>query len=333
MAPGVSILLPCRNAARFLPECIESIERQTFSDFEALAIDDGSADETADILKVWAQRDDRVIVLQPGQVGLIQALQIACDAARAPLLARMDADDIALPTRLQRQVEWLEQNDLAACGSQVSYFPEEAVRAGALDYQAWLNSLTTTRDIARDIFVECPIAHPTLLLRREVLGAVGGYRNTDWPEDYDLIMRLWAGGYSLGNVPDVLLKWRERPDRLSRVDPRYSPAAFYRCKAHFLARTHLVGRAPVVWGAGPVGKAIARALMHAGVVVHAFIDIDPKKIGQRPYGIQVRSPDSLTTRTNEFVLAAVGSPTARSQIRKALAKFGLVELVDYCAVA
>lgn len=264
---------------------------------------------------------------------MIKALQIASDTARAQLLARMDADDIALPTRFERQIDWLHQHDLAACGTQVRYFPQEDVREGAIAYQAWLNSLTTPQDIARDVFVECPIAHPTLMIRRAAFDRIGGYRDSDWPEDYDLVLRLWAGGHVLGNVPEVLLNWRERAERLSRVNLRYSTDAFTRCKAHYLARTLLVGRPVVVWGAGPVGKAMVRALDLEGVEVTAFIDIDPKKIGQRPYGIPVHSPDALSKRTNAFVLAAVGSADARAQIRNALANFGLVELEDYCAVA
>jgi glycosyltransferase involved in cell wall biosynthesis len=333
LTPALSVLLPCRNAARFLPDCIESIANQSFSHFEVIAIDDGSNDETADVLAAWAKRDPRVVVLQPGPIGLIKALTIASETAQAPLLARMDADDIALPTRFERQIEWLHQQDLAACGTQVRYFPEEDVREGALAYQSWLNSLRTRQDIARDIFVECPIAHPALLIRHAAFDRVGGYRDTDWPEDYDLVLRLWAGGHTIGNVPEMLLNWRERSDRLSRVDVRYSTDAFTRCKAHYLARTLLVGRPAIVWGAGPVGKAMVRALENEGVATSAFIDIDPKKIGQRPYGIPVRSPDTLSQRTNAFVLAAVGSVDARAQIRNSLANLGLIEMKDYCAVA
>ena len=272
-------------------------------------------------------------MLQPGPVGLIRALQIASETAQAALLARMDADDVALPARFARQIDWLHQHGLAACGTRIKYLPDEDVRAGALAYQAWLNAWTTPQDIARDIFVESPIAHPTLMIRREAFDQVGGYRDADWPEDYDLVLRLWAAGHTLGNVPEILLKWRERPDRLSRVDLRYSTDGFARCKAHYLARTMLVARQPIVWGAGPVGKAMVRALENEGVAVTAFIDIDPKKIGQRPYGIPVRSPDTLANPTNEFVLAAVGSADARARTRNYLEQIGLVELEDYCAVA
>jgi glycosyltransferase involved in cell wall biosynthesis len=334
LAPHISVLLPCYNAAVFLPDCIASISTQTFGDFEVIAVDDGSTDDSGEILRDWAARDQRVLVVAPGRVGLVRALQLASTTARGSLLARMDADDIAHPSRFQRQLGWLAQHpELAACGTQVRYFPQEHVRAGARAYQHWLNSLITPEQLIRDVFVECPIAHPALIIKRAAFAAVGGYQQKSWPEDYDLILRLWVDGYLLANVPEVLLDWREREDRISRTDPRYSQPAFQRCKAHYLAKTILRSRPVIVWGAGPVGKAIARALMQEGANLQAFIDIDPRKVGQRPYGIPVRSPDSLADRTSEYILAAVGSADAREQIRHALLELGLVEGVDFCAVA
>ncbi len=334
MPPLVSVLLPCHDVAEYLPECIRSLSEQTHTDYEVIAVDDRSIDATLTILNEWAQRDARLRVLAPGRVGLVRALQLASNAARGVLLARMDADDVAHPARLQRQIEWLaEHPGLAACGTYVRYFPDEQVRAGARAYQHWLNANSTPDQLARDVFVECPIAHPTLMIRREAFDAVGGYQEHDWPEDYDLVLRSWAGGYALGNVPEVLLNWRDRADRLSRTDSRYAQDAFHRCKAHYLARTFLRDRAAIVWGAGPVGKSIARALLAEHVRLSCFIDIDPRKIGQRTYDMPVLPPDSLDRCTDEFVLAAVGSADARRIIRTALLERGLVEMEDFCSVA
>ena len=105
----------------------------------------------------------------------------------------------------------------------------------------------------RDLFVECPIPHPSLVVRTAAFERVGGYRDTEWPEDYDLVLRLWQEGYRLGKVPEVLLEWREGDQRLSRTDPRYGEEAFRRCKVHYLGH-RLAGRSVVVWGAGPVGR-------------------------------------------------------------------------------
>jgi glycosyltransferase involved in cell wall biosynthesis len=334
LIPHVSVLLPCRDAAPYLTDCIDSIAEQTFTDLEIIAVDDGSTDRTPELLNEWSRRDSRVRVRSPGRVGLVRALQLALADARGDLLARMDADDVCAPTRFEKQVDLLGRvPDLAACGTQVRYFPAEHVREGALAYQDWLNTLCEPDDLDHDIFVECPIAHPALMARRNTIEAVGGYLDHVWPEDYDLILRLWAAGHRLANVPEVLLHWRERADRLSRTDERYSPQAFRRCKVHYLGETLLRNRPAIVWGAGPVGKALARELLDRGHAMRGFIDIDPRKIGQHPCGLPVFSMAALDHLTEEFILAAVGSSDARQLIRSFLHAKGLREMEDFCAVA
>jgi FlaA1/EpsC-like NDP-sugar epimerase len=137
----------------------------------------------------------------------------------------------------------------------------------------------------------------------------------------------------VAGTPEILLDWRERPDRLSRADPRYGPAAFRRCKAWYLREHLLEGRAVVVWGAGPVGKAFARQLLADRVPVHAFVDLDARKIGQTVHGAPVVAPASLDAFPGRFVVAAVGSARARAEIRAALSALGRIEMRDFCAVA
>jgi glycosyltransferase involved in cell wall biosynthesis len=330
----VSILLPCRNAEAFLKDCLVSLFDQSFPDFEIIAIDDGSVDQTAVILAHWARHDSRVRVLSPGRVGLVKALQCGSNAASGDFIARMDADDIAEPLRLQRQLDLLANKpELAACGTGVRYFPREHVRDGARAYEAWLNALHEPAHLARDIFVECPIAHPTLMMRRSVFQAVGGYQDRDWPEDYDLVLRLWAAGHHIANVPQQLLYWRDRPNRLSRSHPRYSLDAFRSCKVHYLKNTLLSNRAVAIWGAGPVGKAFARELRAQHVSITSFLDIDPRKIGQYVYDLPVWSAHRVAELEDSFIVAAVGSSQARSEIRQALLDAGKRELSDFCAVA
>ncbi len=289
----VSILMPCRDAAEHIEAAITSVREQTFTDFEVVAVDDGSVDETFAHLYTWAQKDSRVRVLQTRGRGLVPALATGLAAARGEIVARMDADDIAETTRLQKQVALMDAHPrIAACGTRVQYFPDEAVRHGARRYQAWINRLVSHDDIARDIFVECPIAHPSLMIRRHVLLGVGGYRDLGWPEDYDLILRVWAAGYRMAKVPETLLRWREYPHRASRTDHRYADHEFRRLKISFLQHTLLAGeRHAVVWGAGPIGKTFARELAAAGTPIAAFVDLDPNKIGQQIHGAPVIPPD------------------------------------------
>lgn len=332
--PRVSVLLPCRDAAPHLAEALGSLAAQSYDDLEIVAVDDGSTDATRSILRAWAARDPRLRVLASAGQGIVAALRTAAENAAGDLLARMDADDVAEPDRLERQVAALEAApELAGCGTGVHYFPRALVRDGSLEYECWLNSLTSPEAVLRDRFVECPVAHPALLLRRDALVAVGGYRDPGWPEDYDLVLRLLAAGHPLTNLPEVLLHWRERPGRLSRTDARYSHDSFRRCKLHYLLPIVERFDGVVVWGAGPVGKGFARGLLERGVRVRAFVDLDPRKIGQTTHGAPVIHPDRINDCRGALVLAAVAGPRARGEIREALNGAGWREGEDYLAVA
>jgi glycosyltransferase involved in cell wall biosynthesis len=334
-APRVSILLPCQDAEAFLPDTVASIEAQSYRDFEVIAVDDGSVDNTRSLLDAWAVQDPRVRVLVRPRRGIVQSLQHAVEEARGDILVRMDADDVAYSNRIAKQVQLLDENpDIGACGTLVRYFPRGVVQGGAQRYETWINTLVEHDDITRDIFVECPIAHPTMAIRRAVLEQVGGYQDNGWPEDYDLVFRLWTNGIAMAKVPEVLLRWRERVDRASRTDPRYDPDAFRRIKVHYLKRTLLNGHdGVIVWGAGPVGKAFALELKAQDVPVRAFVELDQRKIGQSIHDAPVVAPTELPAFRGSFAIAAVGLPNAREEIRAALNEHGWVEGTDYVAVA
>jgi glycosyltransferase involved in cell wall biosynthesis len=333
--PPLSVLLPCRDAADHLPQAISGIRMQTFRDFEVVAVNDGSADDTADLLERWAARDDRVRVVHLERVGLPAALQTGSGLCRSALLARADADDVAHPRRFAEQVEFLgSRPEVAAVGTQVRYFPWGAVGWGARRYQTSLNDLTEPEQVARDAFVECPIAHPTLMVRRDAFEKAGGYQTNAWPEDYDLVLRLHTSGARLANVPRVLHFWREGSHRMSRSDPRYAPDAFRRCKIHYLRRSLPDARDSVrLWGAGRVGKDFARALAADGIHIRGFFDIDPRRIGQEIYGALVEDAEAVTRYTDAYLLVAVGAAGARDVIREQLTAAGFEEPSDYCCVA
>ena len=186
--PKVSILLPVRDAGLTLEETLISLKSQTFDDFELVLVNDGSTDETAAIAKHCFVGDDRLRILEPqGGNGLVPALQLGLDKSRANIVARMDGDDIALPRRLELQYELLQrepQVSLVTC--QVESFSEQELGGGYRHYDAWLATLLTHEDFMRERFVESPLSHPTVMFRREAILGLGGYRDLDWPEDYDL---------------------------------------------------------------------------------------------------------------------------------------------------
>ena len=316
-----------RDAEATLPACLESLRVQTFGDFEVLAVDDGSRDASAAVLARAVAADPRVRVIAGGG-GLVAALNAAASLARGALLARMDADDLALPARLARQVEVMDAEPAVdVLGCRVALFDDGASsNAGMRGYVEWSNTLLSHEAIAADMLVESPLAHPSVMMRAAALRGLGGYRAFDGPEDYDLWLRALHAGCRFAKVPEVLLQWRDTAARLSRTDPRYAAGRFLDLKiASFLRAAS--GAGVVVWGAGPLGKAWARELAARGRAVRAFVEVDPRKIGQTIHGAPVVPVAVAGSYGGDVHLAAVGRPDARRRIRAAAAALGIARLV------
>ncbi len=337
-APRVSVLMPARDAAPWIGEALLSIERQSLRDWELLVCDDGSRDATVEIVRRWAARDPRVRLLEPpggAPGGIATALNRLFREARGAYVARMDADDIAEPERLATQLAALEgDSSLFAVSCAVAGFPLANLRAGMRAYLEWHNGLATPQSIRRERFVECPVLHPSLMMRRGALLALGGWRERRWPEDWDLVLRAIAAGLRIGRVRAPLLRWRLHAAQTCRLDRRYGRDAFVAARAHFLARA-LVGvdRPLFVLGAGPTGKSLARALAAEGAAVAGFADVDRRKIGTtigrgcsaRPV-VSMERLFAMTPRP--FALAAVARPGARARIRRWLDAHGWKEEPD-----
>jgi glycosyltransferase involved in cell wall biosynthesis len=323
--PRVSVLLPVWNAADTLPACLASLSTQTLRDHEVVAVDDGSNDGSRALLREYARRDPRLRVIVRPRQGLVAALNAGLRAIRSPLVARMDADDVAHPERLARQAGLVLATRVRLTGDR----PGAGMRA----YVAWSNGLLEHRDIARDLLVESPLVHPSVMLETTALRGLGGYRETGGPEDYDLWLRAEAAGLRFAKLAEVLLDWRDRPQRLTRTDPRYAEARFRERKADALAARGLSARGAVIWGAGPLGKAFARALLARGVGVLAFVEVAPRKLGQRIHGARVVNVEEAARWRGPLHLLAVGQPGARERLRGEARKRGLVEGQDVVAVA
>jgi glycosyltransferase involved in cell wall biosynthesis len=332
-------LLPSYNAWSTLDEALSSILEQTLPDLEIVAVDDGSLDGTAARLDHWARRDRRMRVLRRPRAGLIESLKAGLAECRAPLIARMDADDRSHPDRFASQAALLhDRPDLAAVGCLVEAFPPEAIGPGLKLYLDWQNSLTTSEAIAREIYVESPLVHPSVMMRADWVRCVGGYQDHGWPEDYDLWLRLHAAGGCFAKVPQTLFYWREHPGRLTHGDPRYAIDSFLRAKACYLSSGPLHGRQSVIlWGAGIVGKKLSRLLLAEGLPLTAFVDIDPAKIGRTRRGLPVIGPQDFMPLWRQSpqpaLLAAVGARGARTLVRQQITSLGLVEGRDWWAIA
>lgn len=337
------MLLPARDAAATLPRAVASIRAQTFSDWELVVVDDGSADGTAELLAAVAGAEPRLRVLRRPREGLVAALNAGLAAARGELIARMDADDEALPERLAAQVAWLDGPAGRECGlvsCLVEHVGDAAAQAGYARHVAWLNDLLTPEAMALRRFVDAPVAHPSVLFRRELVARHGGYRAGDFPEDHELWLRWMDAGVAFGKVPRVLLRWHDPPGRLSRSDSRYAPEAFFRLKAEWIARwlrarPALAARPLLVWGAGRPTRLRAAALTAHGLRIAAYVDVDPAKVTPAlgGSGPAVLAPAALPPAGEAFVLAYVSSPGARDLIAADLMARGWVEGRDFLLCA
>lgn len=328
----LSVLLPYRDVEGTLGEALESVLSEREVPLELLAVDDGSADGGPALVRAWASRDPRVVPVEAGGRGLVAALEVGRARARFPWIARMDGDDVSLPGRFAAQLALAAQTPrVGAVGTRVEGFPEGAVGEGLARYIDWMNELVSPEEHARDLFIEAPLCHPSVLLPRAALDAVGGWKDPRWAEDYDLWVRLHLAGYALCKVPRVLLRWRHREGRATFTHERYGVERFRELKAHYLApRLRAEKRRVLVWGAGPFGKRLARALEGEGVRAQGFIDIDPRKREAR--GVRVHAPEALALG-EDFVLVCVGAQGARQLIRAHLLPRGWREGEDFLCVS
>jgi glycosyltransferase involved in cell wall biosynthesis len=205
--PSICVLMPVHNEERFCAEAIESILNQTYGAFEFIIVNDGSTDGSLEILRHYAQRDARICLIDlPENCGLSNCLNLGLARARADLIARMDADDVALPHRLQAQLAFFEQHpSIQVAGSSQLHMDIDGSNER-------LNvSLTDVAEVRETLVSRNAIAHSTVMMRREPIIGLGGYRPAfDLAEDYDLWLRV-SEKADIANMPDALMRVRRHP--------------------------------------------------------------------------------------------------------------------------
>jgi glycosyltransferase involved in cell wall biosynthesis len=212
--PSISVMMPVYNAERYVGGAIESILNQDFADFELLIINDGSTDGSLEILREYAEQDRRIRLTSRPNVGLAGSRNELLDAARSDLVACMDADDISLPDRLQKQVKYLRKHpDCVLVGSRVMIIDPDGqplqVMGQHLEHEAIDRALMNGEGQI--------IYNPSVMFRKQVAQQVGAYRQEfDWAEDLDLILRMAEVG-RLANLPEPLLKYREHLGKTGHV--------------------------------------------------------------------------------------------------------------------
>jgi len=319
--PEVSVVLPVFNAATTVERAARSVLDQTLADIELVVIDDGSTDESAAIVKNL--KDARLKIISQSHAGVVAAANNGTAHASATLIARMDADDVAHPTKLEKQLSWLREHELDAVGCQVRIVTSTGDAAKKMArYQRWINDDTlSSEEINALRFVEFPLVNPTILACREYFEL--GFRENDLPEDYDLMLRAAAHGMRFGKTPEVLFNWTDHDKRLTRSSKRYSFAAFTRCRQQHLIAGPLKGITEVdLWGVGRTGKPWLRWLQDQGITVRRAYDINERKVGEQIHGVEIVHPNQMTSADSTPLIIAVGASGARQLILPHIQKRG-----------
>lgn len=227
--PIISILIPVYNAADFVEEAIKSIINQTFKDIELIIINDGSTDSSGEILQNFKDIDSRIRLIQRSNKGLIYTLNEGLSLVNSPLIARMDADDISAPNRLEYQYAYMIQHpETVAVGSYVEFINIQG--------QAYrIKKLPTGNQVQDNFLWGCPIVHPTVMMRTDAVRKAGGYPSEFVSaEDYALWLRLLSLG-KIDNIPEVLLSYRVHENSISHMHAHQQRNSTLRAQALWLA--------------------------------------------------------------------------------------------------
>lgn len=338
LAHLISVLMPVHNAGIYLAEAVTSILNQKDVLFELILIDDHSTDNAIENLPAELTRDERLSFFSSDGYGVVAAMKTGFLQAQGMYIARMDADDVSLPNRLYKQLNYLQTNpEIGIAGGQIKIISDSGVEEGFRLYEQWLNQLCLPEDIERELFIESPIPNPTAFFKRESYELLDGYQDPEWAEDYDMWLRAHALGIKMGKPEGVLLHWRDHEQRLTHCDSRYDNKLFMQAKAYYLASSHhLQHRKAIIWGTGPTGVYLYDVLVKLNVEVDAFIEVNPNRVGGIKRGLPVihfSGINQYTDNNNALIIGAVGARGARAEMRQALLDMGKEEGTDFLFAA
>lgn len=309
----ITVILPYYQAENTLKRAVESILRQTFTKFELLLIDNRSTDKGPKIARQMAQADSRIRLLFEEEQGVVFAMNKGLLEARGKFIARMDADDVALPERLEKQHAFLLKNpEIGLVGSNVRHVSDLPSK-GLQRFVNWVNAFHSAEAIWTNRFVEIPLIQPSVLFRADLHQKYGLYRNGDFPEDYELFLRWLDAGVRFFQLPEVLHEWHDSTSRLTRTDSRYSQDAFYRTKAQYFAKWFKrvePEKALWIWGAGRRSRQRARLLEQQGLKISGYYDLKNAQSKQ----VTCLSYQEIPNPGSQFILSMVGNYGAREKI-------------------
>lgn len=335
--PLITALMTTYNSAAHLKETIDSILNQSFTDFEFLILDDGSSDHSVELIKSYADKRIRLVAEQQNK-GVGARLRQALSLVETPYIAKIDSDDISVPERFEKQLNYLQQNpDLDIIKSYFSYFPDNAEVAQSERYKHYKavkekehNAVDTESLIQQHLPRWNCIIHTTYFAKSQVIKAVG-YPEHRIGEDYSLFYRALESGYRIGCIPEFLTQMRVSNFSVTtRTDTAQNYVdALVQLKKNKIDKLCKNHAGVWIFGCGGLGKETALALHSAGYTVHGFLDRENKadiELNQQLYPVV-----SIESAANKGIIVA--AQPVRMEIVEKLQNKGLVEWQDFMVIA
>lgn len=329
--PLVSIIMATKDTEPYLPDCIDSIVAQTYTNWELIAINDHSTDRTPEILNDYAAKDPRIRVFHSVRHKLIPTLKEGYQHVQGTLINRMDSDDKMPHDKLEVLVkEWQKYGRGHIIAGGTEHFVDEGeVGDGFRRYEEWLNEVAKSNQHYQQIYRECVIPSHCWIIHKEDFDRVGAFEPEVYPEDYDLCFRFYKEGLKVIGIYKILHYWRDRGDRISRTWEEYEDNRYFDLKLrYFYLLDRDRSRPMVLWGAGRNGKDMAKLLLEEEDGFHWACD-NERKIGKDVYGIRMEHFNSIPDVENPQILIVVASPAEREKIEAQLAQWGKVPVHDY----
>ncbi len=315
--PVISILMPVKNTGDYLEECLQSILNQSYVNWELVAVDDHSQDDSFDVLTAFSKKDNRIKAYKNTGTGIIDALQMAYQHCSGKFITRMDSDDIMEHDKLElmfTQLQTKGEGHIAV--GLVNYFSKNKLGEGYASYAAWLNRLTKLASNFSEIYKECSISSPCWMVSKADFDVCGGFNSDVYPEDYDLAFRFRKAGMKIAPVQKIIHQWRDYESRTSRTHANYSDNRFAALKVlHFLDQDYDRNITLVVWGAGKKGKQIAK-LLHNKNISFSWVCNNTNKIGKDIYGTILQELPVLNSLSKAQVIVAVSSPKDLEEVEE-----------------
>ena len=318
----VSILMPFKNEESHLSETLSSILQQSHENWELIAVDDHSNDQSAELVGRIRESDPRVRLYKNQGTGILDALLTAQDHISGTFVSRMDADDLMPQHRLTRQVDLLKQigPDCIVTGK-VEYFSDDSLGNGFKKYEKWLNGLCDENRHFEEVYKECVIPSPAWMMYVTDFFAIRGFKGLQYPEDYDFVFRLYKNNFKVASIPQLALLWRDHPKRASRNLPQYAEQTFFPLKWRRFREIDLREDKPLLLlGAGKKGKALAKLIISSDTPF-TWVSGNEKKQGKDIYGKIIAPEEQIFQIPECQIIVAVSSPEMLTKIRARMGKF------------